>query len=128
MAEESSEGPKSLEVSKGRPRPVATLNPESGRVGRMSLDRRFFAERELEQGGKEKPITTRVSPESEGAALRPKVMTYEAKRAIAKEREDREEEFGFGKLLRWLLIIAIVVSLVLLIGGQALQIVKSGEK
>ncbi|MCM2282871.1 MAG: hypothetical protein NDI61_13610 [Bdellovibrionaceae bacterium] len=128
LAGNSNEAPKALELAKRRSNSVGEVDPNQGRVNRMSLDRRFFSDRELEARGKEKPIMTLVNEAESGSTLRPKVTSFEARRKVAAKEDDNEESIGIGGILRILLIIAIVVILFLLIGGQALQISKSWEK
>lgn len=125
---ESTEAPKALETIKGRANIVGQVDPESGRRARMTLDRRFIAEEEKEQLQKELPLKTRIAENESGSTLRPKVMNYEARKAAAKVVDIEDEGFSLGAFLRLLLVVLIVIALVLLIGGQAVQISKSWEK
>lgn len=57
----------------------------------------------------------------EGAPERIKVV----KRVPASEDKDDGVEFTMGNMLRYLIIIAIIIAIVIFIGGQALQVSKS---
>jgi hypothetical protein len=109
-----------------RGRTVGEVAGENGRMDRMTLDRRFFSEQDFQE--KRSTSTNEAAPSAEGGeGLRPKKTQYEVKRSTAVAGE-HEEGFSIGKLLRFLLIFVIIGTLVLLIGGQVLQISKSGEK
>jgi hypothetical protein len=116
------------EAGKGRGRRVGEVNRDTGRVTRSTLDRRFISTDELEQRSNEKQTTTKAGETGSTGGLRPKRLSYEAKRSVAAANDVEVEEFGFGKMLRILMIVLIIIALVLLIGGQLLQISKSWEK
>lgn len=60
--------------------------------------------------------------------LKSKKSRVEIQRKVAsKDFQDKDREVGFGDWLRWLLIAAIILAVVIFFGGQALQITKSWE-
>lgn len=72
---------------------------------------------------KRKPTTTSIArSDSGGDAPGPRsglMKEAPAKRVIAEEAT--EEGWGFGKMLKWLLIIGIIVAIVIFFGGQLLN-------
>ncbi len=63
-----------------------------------------------------------LAEERQGAPLLQKVL----KRTPASDASgDSGFEFSFGNILRWLLIIALIIAIVIFIGGQILQVSKS---
>lgn len=57
----------------------------------------------------------------QGAPLLQKVV----KRTPASDTDEGGFEFSFGNIFRWLLIIALIIAIVIFIGGQILQVSKS---
>lgn len=53
------------------------------------------------------------------------VLQKRLKRTVASADEESGFEFSFGNILRWLLIIALIIAIVIFIGGQILQVSKS---
>jgi type IV secretory pathway TrbL component len=79
------------------------------------------AEEEKEEKTKTKVASSSVETESRKGPERIKVERRTASTAAAPEIE----EFTFGKLLRYLIIAAIIIAIILFIGGQAIQVSKS---
>ncbi len=71
---------------------------------------------------------TKKSADRGGDSLRPRKAVEKGDRAPAKKRDDDSGGLEFGKLFRLFLIIGIVIAIVVFLGGQVLQISKSGEK
>lgn len=91
------------------------------KVDRTGLDRGFQAERNPETG-----IEQRISVQSRGADNSKKQEKILIKRALAEAKApDVEADMGFGDYLRYLIIAAIIIALVVFLGGQALQMGKS---
>lgn len=85
----------------------------------------FSDEEQKKQQRKENAITSMALPEGAGSAPK-KIRIQKPERQIAQENED--ESLTFGNFFRILLIAAIVIALVMVLGSQALKIVKSTEK
>ncbi|QDK47226.1 hypothetical protein DOM22_19675 [Bdellovibrio sp. ZAP7] len=96
-------------------RRVASL-PISG----MTEEDRKKLEKKAEAGKKSTVVSSDVSTKPKKTA----VKKPEA-RNIA---EAPEEPVTFGNFIRWLFIAALIIALVIFLGGQALQFSKSGEK
>jgi ubiquitin len=64
-----------------------------------------------------------------GDALRPrKTAENTDRKPAAKALEDKGGSFEFGRIFRMFIIFGIIVAIVVFLGGQVLQISKSGEK
>lgn len=83
--------------------------------------------RRIEEGKKDR-TRTKVKSDTDLAGDRqgaPALQKYK-KRVIASAGDgDEGFEFSFGNILRWLLIAALIIAIVLFIGGQVLQVSKS---
>ena len=77
------------------------------------------------QARKEESNQTIKLPEGAGTALK-KIALKSPERKIAEESED--EGFTLGNFMRFLLIAAMIIAIIVVLGGQALKIAKSGEK
>lgn len=72
---------------------------------------------------------TKKAADRGGDSLRPRKAVEKGDRAPAKKRdEDNGGGLEFGKLFRLFLIIGIIVAIAVFLGGQVLQISKSGER
>lgn len=89
------------------------------------LDVRFSEDEKRKQVRKE---STKASINlSEGAVVPPKKISIKPpERTVA--TVDDDEGFTFGNFIKILLIAAIVIALVMVLGSQALKIIKSQEK
>jgi hypothetical protein len=78
------------------------------------------------------PVSARAAQQKAGErgdALRPRKAQENMTRAPAKEgMKDTGGGLEFGKLFRILLMIGIIVAIVVFLGGQVLQISKSGDR
>lgn len=78
------------------------------------------------------PMTAVAAPKKaseRGGALRPRKAVENTDRKPASGNvEDKGGSLEFGKLFRLFLIFAIIVGIVVFLGGQALQISKGGER
>ena len=75
---------------------------------------------------KEEKEKTKVASATMAAEQRKGPERIKVDRRIAQNDQSVEiEEFTFGKFLRYLVIAAIIIAIVLFIGGQALQVSKS---
>lgn len=63
-----------------------------------------------------------------GSTLRPRKAVENTDRTPAKAMEDRGGGLEFGRLFRMFLIFGIIAGIVVFLGGQVLQISKSGER
>lgn len=71
---------------------------------------------------KRKPTTTTIAKADSGGFAGPRsglMKPPPEKRSLATETQ--EEPWGFGKLLKWLLIIGILVALIIFFGGQLMN-------
>lgn len=72
---------------------------------------------------------TKKASDRGGDSLRPRKAVEKGDRAPAKKRDDDGGGgLEFGKLFRLFLIIGIIIAIVVFLGGQVLQISKSGER
>ncbi len=85
-----------------------------------------FSEDEKKKQERKASAKTSVSL-SEGSVAAPKKISIKPpERKVA--TDDKDEDFTFGNFLKILLIAAIVIALVMVLGSQALKIIKSQEK
>lgn len=81
-----------------------------------------FEERKM----KNEPVA--VAKDSRGDTVKSKKQRVDIVRKTASaDRKDEDTKMGFGDFLKWLLIAAIILAIVIFVGGQALQIGKSWE-
>lgn len=104
---------------------TAGLNSRRGPAGGRGkdFDRGFQMDRETEtreKGG----VAVIVKKGSDNRDLAPKRLRVQKKEA-QKDINLEEKEMKFGDYLRWIIIIAIILAMVVFFGGQALQISKS---
>lgn len=72
---------------------------------------------------------TKKAADRSGNSLRPRKAIENGDRAPAKKRNDDDGGgLEFGKLFRLFLIIGIIIAIVVFLGGQVLQISKSGDR
>lgn len=64
----------------------------------------------------------------QGSALRPRKAVENTDRKPAQNLEDKGGSLEFGRLFRMFLMFGIIVAIVVFLGGQVLQISKSGER
>lgn len=64
----------------------------------------------------------------EGFEAKPKKITVKKPERKAASIEEEEQGFQFGKLMRILFIVAIIIIIISLIGGQIAQMMESWEK
>lgn len=103
--------------------PPSTLgNGARGSTQDRYLDGDFYVEkRKVEEREESNKITIKSSTASVKDAQRMRVN-----RQVAKIQDEKpDSEFTIGNILRVLLIIAIIIALIVFLGGQALQISKS---
>jgi len=85
--------------------------------------RRFYG---ADKDDKEAKKTTKVDSKTVAAEQRKGPEMIKVNRAITSTAEAPDiEEFTFGKLFRYLIIAAIVIAILIFIGGQVLQVSKS---
>lgn len=93
---------------------------------RTKLDNKFAFEKEQDDKQKRKPIvSSRKTPEDERGrgAIKLKPNAFKGKAAPAAE----DSGFSIGNFIRIIIIAAIIIALVMFLGGQALSISKSME-
>ncbi|WP_413292174.1 hypothetical protein ACLSU7_12285 [Bdellovibrio sp. HCB185ZH] len=96
-------------------RRVASL-PISG----MTEEDRKKLEKRAESGKKSTVVSSDMNTKPKKTAVKkPEARTV---------AEAAEEPVTFGNFIRWLFIAALIIALVIFLGGQALQFSKSGEK
>ncbi len=93
-------------------------------IGKM--DRRF------EEADPEAVRAEKLAPKEVASTntknLRAKEVSMDPPRAPAAKDEDiNADGFGFSMLLKWFLIAAILIALIVVVGGQALQVSKGGD-
>ena len=119
-----------FKVERGSGIPDWALNnknsKESGRPERQSVNKKFVLEGEAEDRGREQIKTSsgKVSL-NEDEDRSKKIKIKERKPAEVKAADD--EGVGFGRLLRMLIILGIIIAIMVFFGGQALQISKDSE-
>ena len=104
---------------------------QGGRVVRIPIretaairQRRYREDQKEKERARVKTTAEGSSQERDGAPQ----LIKSTVRKTASDVPDTGFEWSFGNLLRWLIIIAILIAILLFIGGQALQISKSLEK
>ncbi|MEK6774258.1 MAG: hypothetical protein AABY64_09980 [Bdellovibrionota bacterium] len=91
------------------------------------VDLSSMSDEERKKIGKNEPKVPRIVASGENfSKLKKKVVANPPPAKVFVEKE--EDPFQFGNIFRILFILAIILVLVLLIGGQALQLSKSWEK
>jgi len=93
-------------------------------VGESRLDKGFAFENEKEEKQKSKPLGSSRATASD-VAQKTKINMISKAKEKAKVAE--ESEWTFGSFIRYLVLAAIIVALVVVIGGQVLQVGKSME-
>ncbi len=71
-------------------------------------------------------IATLKSEEGEGG--RKAVLKYTPPERVPAQLDNQQPALSIGKLLQWFIIIALIIAILILVGGQALQIAKGWEK
>lgn len=95
---------------------------------RKRLDQSMIREPEEEKDRKgQKTAQTKKAGNGDGD-LKPKALKVDTNRKPAQQKSTTTTEFSIGAFLRWFLIAAIIIIMVLIIGGQMLQIAKGREK
>ena len=61
-------------------------------------------------------------------ALKPKRVSQDAVRRIASTGEVVDSQFTFGAFIRWIIVGALILIIVIFFGGQLLQIMRSRDK
>jgi hypothetical protein len=111
--------------------------PTSSAVGNLARgERRHTVALGYSYGGddkdekeKDRPKTATAGKADQGnKGLKPKKTAVNMNRAPAKAASSEDREFHISDLLRFLLIIAIVIIVLVFFGGQLLQISKAQEK
>jgi Flp pilus assembly pilin Flp len=107
-----------------RPRLVGLLaRPEESKT--MKLDRKFILDKEEKKRGEPpKAVSAEGITDSTQST---KKLSYSVKRETASKAAN-DEGFSFGDWLRFLLIAAMIIAVVMLVLGQVAQISKSWEK
>lgn len=85
-----------------------------------------FSEDEKKKQKRKETARTAVNLEDGAVALPKKINVTPPERNLA--ADDGDEGFTIGNFLKFLLIAAIVIALVMVLGSQALKIIKSQEK
>ncbi len=106
--------------------PMSLLGPDSN--GRIKMNDSGFlmdygADIERDRKQIKSEAGSKKSEDSVQERGRKKAMPLRA--PASKALEDKDEEMTFGSFLRYLIIAAIIIALVLVVGGQLLQISKS---
>lgn len=93
-----------------------------------TTDDSFLSPNDKEKIKKEKSKTNKIGTveSEESLGKQKKLLLKPPERKITNEEEDKP--WTFGKFIRYLVIIAILIAIVLFILGQAVQISKSWEK
>jgi hypothetical protein len=89
------------------------------------LDNRFAFDKESED--KQKRGSFSVSKTAGGDAEAKQKLTIKRKANLKDEHGPDDSPMTFGNFIRWLIIAAIIIALVVLVGGQMLQVGKSME-
>ena len=78
---------------------------------------------------KGKPPVAKTDKKSEDArALKPRRAIEDTRRRSVASIDVNEGEFSFGAMIRWLIIAALILAIIIFFGGQLLQIMRSREK
>lgn len=91
---------------------------------RQRIDNRFAFEEEKEERQKAKSSSTSRATASEAQA---KSRIKMHARELKKNTLEQDKPFTFGNFLRFIIMAAIIIALVVFIGGQMLQVGKSME-
>lgn len=119
----------SRESNRTGPGYIDGYSSDSGRPKRFAtrgeIKRRGRARQEKEEEAKKKPKAKNVEGGPETRAG-PELIPV-ANRSLAKVDAVEVDDLSFGGFLRYLVIAGIVIALVIVIGGQILQVTKSME-
>ena len=112
--------------------PVRSVGYVNQRRRARALSMSYFVSGDTEEKKRTeaRPASASVAVgNNDQAALRPSKRPYTPPRAPAEAGDtDAGGGFTFGKLIRTLIIVALIMAIVVFFGGQLLQISKSGEK
>jgi hypothetical protein len=100
-----------------------TQRPQKYKV-KEKLDNRFAFENEREQTQRRKVAASSKKGRDEGQGSNPKIK-LKPNVAKAKASPTGDTEFSVGNFIKYIIIAAIIIALVMFIGGQALSISKS---
>ncbi|OFZ19860.1 MAG: hypothetical protein A2Z20_03655 [Bdellovibrionales bacterium RBG_16_40_8] len=102
----------------------------SGGAKKIKITRRITRLKNGRAGEDERSETmTKVTGSSieEGTKPEAKQMLVNRKPAMKNVQDDEIEGFSFGNFMRYLLMAAIIVAIVIFVGGQLMQVAKSSE-
>lgn len=105
-----------------------SLNQQSGQSQKIkisSLDRRYGFSDDQENDKKDKISLSKKDKNQVTSRTNEKIRVN--RKVAASEQHIAESSMTFGSFIRFLIIAAIVIALVVLLGGQGLQISKSWE-
>lgn len=127
--EESSLGGADSLLGKSNSTAVATMTA-SGKAKPLARGFAYMEdEKSSESTAARAPITSvGKNGDDGGGSLRPKKAVENVSRGPSQEMKVNEGSFGFGDFIRYLLIIAVIIAILLFFGGQLLQMSKSWEK
>jgi hypothetical protein len=108
------------------PGSVSGRGDRNKKIKISKLDRAFGLANDKEKDTEEKISTKTKSDKLVGGTNREEKIRVNRKIA-AKEQTIDENEMSFGNFIRILIIAAIIIALVVLLGGQGLQISKSWD-
>ncbi len=84
---------------------------------------------EVDERVQGKPPVAKTDKKAENSnALRPKRAIENTTRRSTASIDINEAEFSFGEMIRWLIIAALILAIIIFFGGQLLQIMRSREK
>lgn len=107
------------------PASIYNNSPENQRIKVRQLDRAFGFQQEKPEGEK---TETRITVKKENKNIREEKKRMLVKRKLAASEEvEVDGDMSFGDFFRILVIAAIIIALLVFLGGQALQIGKSME-
>ena len=99
----------------------------NGRKRKIEMNRSFFAQEEQQEQKDKAPARMQKKSANGDSEQRPTRMKASTPKPKVQD-EGKEQQWSLGELLRIMIILAIIIAIFFLVGGQALQLSKSWEK
>jgi hypothetical protein len=97
--------------------------------GKSNITYIYGAESDEDPAAKGKPPVAKTDKKAENSgALKPRRAFENTTRRSTASVDIDESDFSFGAMLRWLIIGALILAMVIFFGGQLMQIMRSREK
>lgn len=109
--------------------PSGNFNGTSGAASKTNITYIYDADIGDDTSEKGKPPVAKTDKKAENSgALKPRRAIENTNRRSTASIDIAESDFSFGAMIRWLIIAALILAMVIFFGGQLMQIMRSREK